>query len=329
VPAAPRLRAAAAGTASTSSFPPPPPPRPSRQFRTAHEVQPAVGAHHRCSPSPRQLTVTSGSPRPLLGGREQFLEWRADNVALYYGIGCRGDRNRLPALWIVGGPWARARPSRPAGRRGAPASAASPAPPWARDKKAVERLVQLLDDGSPPIKYQSARALALLDDEAIDEELFRVVRLLGRQPQARAHRHAEARHGRARGQAPAHVERRPQPDGRAQGADGPRRREARVPGPAPASWRSGASRAGQGRRRRRRQKAKAEKPAAGSPRAAGRARVLVRCRARGPTRRPPTDSASGARDACGASVPRPATPSCSATRPVGDVRSRGMTRSST
>ncbi len=40
----------------------------------------------------------------------------------------------------------------------------------------IAHLVELLDDGSPAVRYQSARALALLDDKATGDELVRKVR---------------------------------------------------------------------------------------------------------------------------------------------------------
>jgi hypothetical protein len=111
------------------------------------------------------------------GGREQFLDWRADNTTLFYGIWLAEIvLIGLPALWFVGK------------RMGAYATQQDKAVVEARgvgrlagralrgDKKAIDHLIKLLDDKAPAVRYQSARALALLDDKAADEELFRKVR---------------------------------------------------------------------------------------------------------------------------------------------------------
>lgn len=121
------------------------------------------------------LTTPTGAM--VAGGREQFLDWRADNTTLYYGIWlAEVIVIGLPALWFTGK------------RMGAFSAQQDQAAVAARgvgrlvtqalrgNEKAVAQLVKLLDDGSPAVRYQSARALALLDDKATDEELFRKVR---------------------------------------------------------------------------------------------------------------------------------------------------------
>jgi len=118
-------------------------------------------------------TIAAG----LVGGREQFLEWRADNMMLFYGIWlAEVVVIGLPALWFVG-----RRMSAVSAQQDEAALAARGVGRLAGkalrgDKKSIEHLVKLLDDGSPAVRYQSARALAMLDDKATDEELFRKIR---------------------------------------------------------------------------------------------------------------------------------------------------------
>lgn len=122
-------------------------------------------------------SLTSTVAAGLLGGKEPFVEWRAENMALYYGIWLvEVIVIGVPVLWFVGrrmGDYAAQQDKSAVEARGVGRLAGAA---LRGDKKAVERLVKLLDDGSPAVKYQSARALALLDDKAVDEELFRKVR---------------------------------------------------------------------------------------------------------------------------------------------------------
>jgi hypothetical protein len=98
-------------------------------------------------------------------------------MALFYGIWfAEVIVIGLPVLWFVGrrmGDYAAQQDKTAVEARGVGRLAAAA---LRGDKKAVERLIKLLDDGSPAVKYQCARALALLDDKETDEELFRKVR---------------------------------------------------------------------------------------------------------------------------------------------------------
>jgi hypothetical protein len=120
------------------------------------------------------LTTAVGT---IVLGRDDFIVWRADNITLYYGIWlAEVIIIGLPALWVTGK------------RMGAYSAQQDNAALEARgvgrlvgralrgDKKSIDHLIKLLDDGSPAVRYQSARALAILDDKAVDKELFRKVR---------------------------------------------------------------------------------------------------------------------------------------------------------
>lgn len=111
------------------------------------------------------------------GGRESFLDWRAENTTVFYGIWLGAVVVvGLPALWFVGkrmGAYAAQQDKAALAARGVGRLASRA---LRGDKKAIDHLVKLLDDGSPAVRYQSARALALLDDASVDKELFRKVR---------------------------------------------------------------------------------------------------------------------------------------------------------
>jgi hypothetical protein len=118
-------------------------------------------------------TVAAG----MVGGREKFLDWRADNMMLFYGIWlAEVVVIGLPALWFVGRRMSAASAQQDEAALAARGVGRLAGQALRGDKKSIEHLVKLLDDGSPAVRYQSARALALLDDKATDEELFRKIR---------------------------------------------------------------------------------------------------------------------------------------------------------
>jgi hypothetical protein len=121
--------------------------------------------------------VTTTMAATIIGGREEYLAWRSDNMMLFLGIWlAEVVIIGLPILWIAGkrmGAVAEQQDKTALAARGVGNLAASA---LRGDKKAIARLLKLLDDGSPAVRYQSARALAILDDKAANEELFRKVR---------------------------------------------------------------------------------------------------------------------------------------------------------
>jgi hypothetical protein len=139
--------------------------------------KPAVGMLVLLSVGLITWSLTTTLAAGITGGREAFLDWRAENTTLFFGIWfVEVVVIGLPVLWFVGrrmSAYAQQQDKSAVEARGVGRLAGAA---LRGDKKAIERLVKLLDDGSPAVKYQSARALALLDDKAIDEELFRKVR---------------------------------------------------------------------------------------------------------------------------------------------------------
>ncbi len=121
------------------------------------------------------LVTTIGAS--VKGGHEPFVEWRSENVALFYGIWLATVIVAgVPALYFVGREL-----NRFAERQDETALAAKGVGRFAAaalrgDKNAIAKLLSLLDDPTPVVRYQSARALALLDDPATNKELFRKVR---------------------------------------------------------------------------------------------------------------------------------------------------------
>jgi len=139
--------------------------------------KPAVGLLVLVAVGLTTWSLTTAIAGVFMGGREEFLDWRADNTALFYGIWlAEVIVIGLPLLWVVGKRIDKftaqqdktALEARGVGRLAGQALRG--------DKKSIDHLVKLLDDPSPAVRYQSARALALLDDKATDEELFRKVR---------------------------------------------------------------------------------------------------------------------------------------------------------
>jgi len=122
-------------------------------------------------------SLTTTTAAGIIGGHEEFVDWRADNAMLFYGIWlAEVIVIGLPILWFVGkrmGAYTEQQDQAAVAARGVGRLAGQA---LRGDKKSIEYLIKLLDDVTPAVRYQSARALALLDDKAVDEELFRKVR---------------------------------------------------------------------------------------------------------------------------------------------------------
>jgi hypothetical protein len=110
-------------------------------------------------------------------GRDDFIDWRAENTRTYYALwAVELVVLGIPALWFA------------SKRMGAMTAQQDEAALKARgvgnlaaqalrgNQKAIAHLIKLLDDPTPAVRYQSARALALLDDKESNKELFRKVR---------------------------------------------------------------------------------------------------------------------------------------------------------
>jgi hypothetical protein len=139
--------------------------------------KPAVGALVLVTVALVTWAITTTLAATIIGGREEYLAWRSDNLALFLGIWiAEVVLIGIPVLWVAGkrlGAVAEQQDKTALAARGVGNLAASA---LRGDKKAIARLLKLLDDGSPAVRYQSARALAILDDKATNEELFRKVR---------------------------------------------------------------------------------------------------------------------------------------------------------
>jgi hypothetical protein len=122
-------------------------------------------------------SLTTTIAASLVGSRDEFLAWRADHTAVFYGIWlAEVVVIGLPVLWIAGrkmSAYAEQQDKAVLAARGVGRLAGQA---LRGDKKSVAHLVKLLDDPAPAVRFQSARALAILDDKAIDEELFRKVK---------------------------------------------------------------------------------------------------------------------------------------------------------
>jgi hypothetical protein len=109
-------------------------------------------------------------------GKTQFMDWRTHHVAIYlvmWGAGIAVIS--LPILFFVGQRMLAAidehdkavDASRGVGRLAVRALQGK--------TDAADKLVLLLKDNTPSVRYQAARALAFLDDDDINPTLFRVV----------------------------------------------------------------------------------------------------------------------------------------------------------
>jgi len=111
------------------------------------------------------------------GGREAFFDWRAANVTTFYllyaavvvGIS-------IPALVVVGQRLQHFEDEQQDAALSARGVGRLVSRALRKDKAAIEKLEGLLDDENPAVRYQSARALSLLDDTEATETLLRKVR---------------------------------------------------------------------------------------------------------------------------------------------------------
>jgi hypothetical protein len=111
------------------------------------------------------------------GGREAFFEWRAAHAGIFYAAwGAVVVVLSIPALVFVGRRLEHFETERDESLAGARGVGRLAAKALHGDKKAIEKLEDLLDSQEPAIRYQSARALSLLDDDDATEALLRKVR---------------------------------------------------------------------------------------------------------------------------------------------------------
>ncbi len=111
------------------------------------------------------------------GGRDAFLDWRADNVTTYYLLYAAAVLViSIPALVVVGRRLQQFEDDRNDAALNARGVGRLAARALRNDKSAIEKLESLLDDQTPAARYQSARALSLLGDTATTEMLLRKVR---------------------------------------------------------------------------------------------------------------------------------------------------------
>ncbi|HQJ98100.1 MAG TPA: hypothetical protein PLB30_06085, partial [Thermoleophilia bacterium] len=122
-------------------------------------------------------SITTATAASIIGDHEEFVAWRTDHAKLFYGIWlAEVVVIGLPALWFTGkrmDAYSAQQDQAVLAARGVGRLATAA---LRGDQNAVRRLIKLLDDAVPAVKYQSARALAMVDDAKSNEELFRKVR---------------------------------------------------------------------------------------------------------------------------------------------------------
>ncbi len=121
--------------------------------------------------------IASIAGTALLSDREEFLAWRADNATLFFvGWGVAVVVISIPALVIVGQRLQRFDSEREESALGARGVGRLASRALRGDKAAIAKLEGLLDDQTPAVRYQSARALSLLGDVEATKTLLRKVR---------------------------------------------------------------------------------------------------------------------------------------------------------
>lgn len=139
--------------------------------------KPAVGLFVLIAVGLVTWSLTSSIGVAVAGGRDAFLSWREANLRLFYGVWLAEVLViGLPLLWFVGrrmGAYAAQQDAAAVAARGVGRLAGRA---LRGDRKAVDHLLQLLGDSTPAVRYQAARALAILDDNDTNEALFRAVR---------------------------------------------------------------------------------------------------------------------------------------------------------
>lgn len=122
-------------------------------------------------------SIASIAGPAFFGDREEFLAWRSDNATLFFvGWGIVVVVISLPALVIVGQRLQRFDDEREAAVLGARGVGRLASRALRGDKTSIAKLEGLLDDPTPAVRYQSARALSLLDDAEATKTLLRKVR---------------------------------------------------------------------------------------------------------------------------------------------------------
>jgi hypothetical protein len=113
----------------------------------------------------------------VLHGRSAFTDWRAHHVGIYLlaWLGAVVVIS-LPILYVVGRRMLAALTEQERSVDAARGIGGLAVRALQGDTNAVDKLVLLLDDHTALVRYQAARALALLDDEDVNPTLFRVVR---------------------------------------------------------------------------------------------------------------------------------------------------------
>jgi HEAT repeat protein len=110
------------------------------------------------------------------GGTEEFKQWRAQNVGTYYFMwGAEVLCIAVPLLWFVGRRLNAEQSERDEQLLAARGVGQIAGQALRGDDEAIAKLIKLLNDREPVVRYQSARALVLVDKPESNRELFRKV----------------------------------------------------------------------------------------------------------------------------------------------------------
>jgi len=121
------------------------------------------------------VTTTVGTT--IAGGKQQFQAWRTAHWRTLLLIwAAEVAAVSIPALVVVGRRMASLAEQQEQAVVQARGVGRLAVRALQGDDGAVKRLLALLDDPQAPVRWQSARALAFLDDAAVEKELFRKVR---------------------------------------------------------------------------------------------------------------------------------------------------------
>ena len=113
----------------------------------------------------------------VLGDKSQFLDWRKENTGLYLGIWIAAVVVLLiPTMSILGRRLFSAIDQQERQLLAAKGVGRLAGQALRGDTAAADKLVLLLKDRNQAVRVQSARALAILDDEDVNPTLFRTVR---------------------------------------------------------------------------------------------------------------------------------------------------------
>jgi len=112
-----------------------------------------------------------------LGGSKQYTAWRAAHVGMVLGIWIAATVVVMVcALWVFGRRLLALNEERERALAEAKGVGRITIQALRGSEAAADKLVLLLKDQSRPVRYQAARALAMLDDEDINPTLFKTVR---------------------------------------------------------------------------------------------------------------------------------------------------------